>query len=87
MVKTIEAYECETCENPFMSKKEAQICEKEHLDGEKMEVDDVFYKTANEMFPDEILISCSNHSGVQAMYTKTSEGSVEEYAHLYEEEE
>jgi len=83
MIKTITAYECEVCETAYFDIDDARKCGKGHLDGDKMEVNDYFYKTANEQFPDEILIECSNYSGVLAMYKKVKEDSVEGFGYLY----
>ncbi len=83
MVKIIKAYQCNTCEESYMKKDLAEICEKNHLNGDNLVVNDFFYKTANEMFPDQILIECNNYSGVLGLYKKIEEGSVEDFAYLY----
>ncbi len=87
MVKIVEAWECETCLESYLEKDLALTCEKWHLDGDKMVVQDVFYKTPNQQFPDEVLIECENHSGILAHYRKIEEGSVEEFTHLYPRED
>lgn len=84
MVKEVKAYECEVCETAYFEESMANECQKYHLDQDKMQVDDCFYKhRSNAQFPEKVLISCSNYSGKNALYTIVSEGSVEEFAYLY----
>lgn len=87
MVSITSSYECDTCKTIFLEKEEAELCEKSHLNGGNLNILDFFYSKGDAQFPQRLLIECKNYSGVAALYTLSTEDSVEGFSYLYPEEE
>ncbi len=87
MTTKINAYKCDVCGSAYFDEDQARECEQQHIS--VLEVSDVLFmqKDKESKFPSKILVNNPNHSGALAMYIKESEGSVEEYAYLYPDDE
>jgi len=84
MTKEIKCWECEVCNTAFLTKEDAEQCEKLHSGEENLEIVEVGFYDKEERFPKKLLIGDKTYSGTLAEYVFNYQSSVEDF---YEKKE
>jgi len=84
MTKEIKCWQCDYCKTAFLTKEDAEKCERWHSDEENLEIVEIGDYTENERFPMKLLIGDKTYSGTLAEYCLNYQSSVEDF---YEKKE
>jgi len=77
-MKEVTYYQCELCEGIYETKEECESCELSHK--KELEIIDMkFDQRSSYGFPERIQVEIKEFSGCLAEYTRSKEGSCEEF--------
>jgi len=84
MSKEIKCWQCDFCKTAFLTKEDADHCEKWHSGEENLEIAEIGIYVQDERFPKKLLIGDKTYSGTLAEYILNYQASVEDF---YEKKE
>ena len=77
MATEIQCWQCEVCKTAFLTKDDAEQCEKLHSGEENLEIVEVGLYAQDERFPKKLLIGDKTYSGTLAEYAFIRQSSCE----------